>query len=627
MKSIGGHVITPEDGNMDEEIDPQVRIDTMLNQSGRLEPPATAFNTRGHILGNDTMLNAAFLSRLMLTHSGLHPDEADVGSEIYALKVEYENLKGRWEASKAMVVRLSSWDSWVQVREANNDEALEKIFTEIESVASELAVLREKLKPLQTMASRGQKAWWPLHNRIQQWSWKLFGVKVKQEEEAPSGVDIDLEKNHAPFKLKDKRFEEKYVAFTTLSIERLRDLVNYTAFFDNYKEAEAIKTDAVEEKCKEEKRKMDDGENDLTQEEVQNLRDTTVPVSDDELKSLHEAFEKIYRTHFFDTSRIFKYYAAGGEGGAATDISMSEWWQLANDCQYPGGKDPNKIEKTDIERCFHETETEEEIAEAGKKAESRKAAEEKAEAALGADEADDMESDDEDDKKKENTEEEDYYDNEYEWDLADGEREIGPEAWIEGLLRVAMYKFRKVGDYPKRLEKIIEEFLIPNACKSNTDTFRGELSMDEVQAVFKALKPQIMSIFKYYARVHVPIPGAPPQEPSMDGPAYMKMCKDSKLVTRKGDLRHDFPELECRKVFNDTQMEEEEAGSVDAGGGADEMIYMEYLECIGAIACFKFPNPYIPLQVKLDDMLKLIMFPNQEKFALKQVKAKGKKKK
>ena len=65
--------------------------------------------------------------------------------------------------------------------------------------------LREDLKPLQALAIRGQQAWWPIHNRMQQWSWKLFGVKVKQEEEAPNGVDIDPEKNHAPFKLKDVR--------------------------------------------------------------------------------------------------------------------------------------------------------------------------------------------------------------------------------------------------------------------------------------------------------------------------------------------------------------------------------------------------------------------------------------
>jgi hypothetical protein len=208
---------------------------------------------------------------------------------------------------------------------------------------------------------------------------------------------------------------------------------------------------------------------------------------------------------------------------------MAEWWQMGNDCQYPGGRDPNKIEKSDIERAFNETETEEEIAKAEEKAERKRAATAKAENELGPDEADEMSSDSEaEEKEKEKTEEEEYYENEYEWDLGEGEREIKEEAWIEGIVRIAFYKFRKIEAVEDRLEKLIEEFMVPNACKSNTDTFRGELSLDEVQAVFKKYKPQVMKIFRHYARVHEPIPGAPPQEPSMDGPAYMKFCKASK---------------------------------------------------------------------------------------------------
>ena len=183
-----------------------------------------------------------------------------------------------------------------------------------------------------------------------------------------------------------RRFEKKFVLFTSLQKERIRDLVDYTAFFDAYKEAEIVKKVEVEERCREEKRKMEDGEDELTEEEVEAIRETIVPVSDDDLDEIHESFEKIFRKHYFDTSRIFKYYAAGGEGGAATDISLAEWWQMSNDCQYPGGKDPNGIEKQDIERCFHETETEEEIAKAEKKKAQKDAAMSKAESELGPDE-------------------------------------------------------------------------------------------------------------------------------------------------------------------------------------------------------------------------------------------------
>lgn len=623
MKRIAAHVIASSgEENMDEEIDPQLRIDTMMEQAGRLEPPATAFNTRGHILGNDTFLNAAFISRFMITHSGLKMEQRE-DSPIFQYIVAYEGLKASWEAARVTVQKLSTWETWVQVRDANTDEQLDEMLANIEKVAIDLSKLREDLRPLQAIAVRGQQAWWPLHNRMQQWSWKLFGVKVKQEEEAPPGVDIDPEQGHAPFKLKDIRFEEKFVQFTVLQKERIRELINYTNFFDAFKEEEVQKKIRIEELCKSEKRKMEEGEDQLTDDEVNAIRSGIVPITDDELETIHSGLEAAMRKNYFDISRIFKYYAAGGEGGAATDISMAEWWQLANDCQYPGGKDPMKIEKVEVERCFHETETPEEIAKAAEVAARKQKATEKAEAALGPDEAAELSSDSEDEKDKKKTEEEEYYEDEYDWDLGEGEREIGPEPFIEGIVRIAMYKFRKIEDKVGRLHKLIDDFIVPNACKSNTDTFRGELSLDEVQAVYKTLKPQIMKIFKFYARVHEPIPGAPPQEPSMDGPAYMKFCKDSRLVTRKGDLRHDFPELACRKVFNDTQAEEEEEGSIDAGGGSDEMIYMEYLEALGAISCFKFPNPYIPLQIKLDDMLKNIIFPAQEKFALKGLKKEG----
>ena len=79
----------------------------------------------------------------------------------------------------------------------------------------------------------------------------------------------------------------------------------------------------------------------------------------------------------------------------------------------------------------------------------------------------------------------------------------------------------------------------------------------------------------FYGREHEPVPGQPKREPSMDGPAFLKMLKDSKVVTRPGDLRDDFRETAARKVFNDTQVEEESINSIDTGGGTEEMIYME----------------------------------------------------
>jgi hypothetical protein len=61
------------------------------------------------------------------------------------------------------------------------------------------------------------------------------------------------------------------------------------------------------------------------------------------------------------------------------------------------------------------------------------------------------------------------------------------------------------------------------------------------------------------------------------------------------------------------------------GGGTDEMIFMEFMEALGAIACFKYPNPYIPLHIKVESMVRETLLPSQEKCALKGLVSKKKK--
>ena len=67
-----------------------------------------------------------------------------------------------------------------------------------------------------------------------------------------------------------------------------------------------------------------------------------------------------------------------------------------------------------------------------------------------------------------------------------------------------------------------------------------------------------------------------------------------------------------------------EDGGGDVGGGADEMIYMEYLEAWGAVACFKRVNPYVPLWKRMEETFVDKLFPPQKKYALAR-KKKGKK--
>ncbi len=52
-----------------------------------------------------------------------------------------------------------------------------------------------------------------------------------------------------------------------------------------------------------------------------------------------------------------------------------------------------------------------------------------------------------------------------------------------------------------RFNALLNTYIIPNACQTNTDTFRGELASFEVQTVFKSLATNLQKIFATYSSV------------------------------------------------------------------------------------------------------------------------------
>jgi hypothetical protein len=111
--------------NLDGEIDPQLRIDTMLEQCGRLDPPCVGFITRGHILGFEPFLNCAFVTRLFLSKHGLW-----IGEEHPQMKSARETLKElqtRWRAVMGTAQQLTDWDSWRKMRKKFRDIQLDDL--------------------------------------------------------------------------------------------------------------------------------------------------------------------------------------------------------------------------------------------------------------------------------------------------------------------------------------------------------------------------------------------------------------------------------------------------------------------------------------------------------------------
>ena len=113
----------------------------------------------------------------------------------------------------------------------------------------------------------------------------------------------------------------------------------------------------------------------------------------------------------------------------------------------------------------------------------------------------------------------------------------------------------------------------------------------------------------------------------MSGPKFVLFLKDSKLLTRKCDPRNDLPETAAREIFMNCQMEEEEPGRADTGGGDDQMIYMEFVEAMCGVASYKVVNPYVPLDARLKETLEERAFPAMKQLFRKLAKKKKKKKK
>eukprot|EP00750_Incisomonas_marina_P032016 INCI8752.1.p1 GENE.INCI8752.1~~INCI8752.1.p1 ORF type:complete len:1130 (+),score=249.04 INCI8752.1:163-3552(+) len=570
--------------SLEEEIDPSVRLDAVLEVAAQLDPPATGFVTRGHILGSDTLLNAAFLIRLMLTHPRLEWHDEDA----IMVKIQgFNDLLQRWEASKEYIRKLSNWDTWVKLRGEIKSADLKNILKDIKNCVQDFQSLYTSLEEVAEEAKRARIVWWQISTRLRSFQWQLFSAKVLQQEEAPPGKEIDLVSNHAPFRLVDYRHEMRLKDYTKLQQSILSVLLP-----------------ALWEHCP----ASQDG--------------TEFP--EDAILADISSMCKVLATHFDSLRRIFQHYAAGDDGSGNL-MSLNEWWNFVRECRLVGDDKLSTVQSQKIfqvvyEKYAKDAEAEQAAREAahpelyaplGGSGEGGDGAEEKQSSAVAAKDADAVgdAGDQEGEDDEEGGEEED-----------EDEEEFSACYWVHGIVAIAMLRsYRPDLSLADCLRKTLEAYVLPNACKSNTDSFRGEVSMDEVQNVFKAFRPSLRKIFFHYAKTPELLPGQPSREPSLQLKDFLLMMRESGVLTRKGDLRNDFPEESAKVVFQEVQLEED-SNTADVGGGDDEMIWMEFLEAIAATACYKFVNPYIPLHSKLEDFLTNKLVPGQMQYALKRRK-------
>lgn len=71
--------------------------------------------------------------------------------------------------------------------------------------------------------------------------------------------------------------------------------------------------------------------------------------------------------------------------------------------------------------------------------------------------------------------------------------------------------------------------------------------------------------------------------------------------------------LNQKKVVQQEEEELDEEDGEDEEGGDNEMVYSEFAEATGAMACVLKPNPYCTVDSRLRDYLKQVLFPAAKK--------------
>ena len=64
-----------------------------------------------------------------------------------------------------------------------------------------------------------------------------------------------------------------------------------------------------------------------------------------------------------------------------------------------------------------------------------------------------------------------------------GDAEITPDGFLNALIEIALRKYKKETVWSKRFELLLVKGILPKACRTNTDSFRKDISQDDVQSV------------------------------------------------------------------------------------------------------------------------------------------------
>ncbi|GAB9475309.1 hypothetical protein Gpo141_00012408, partial [Globisporangium polare] len=177
---------------------------------------------------------------------------------------------------------------------------------------------------------------------------------------------------------------------------------------------------------------------------------------------------------------------------------------------------------------------------------------------------------------------------------ADGEaREMVGKEFVDALIRIAAVKYSDM-NLDDRFHELMEQTILPNALRSQSEIFRAEVASPKVRAVFQKHKPTLQRIFRYYTSMHM----LREQQSTMSLKEFVVFAKDCKLI---GSF---ITEHTLKQVLVNLQQDVELGSEDDLR--AD---FGDFLEAIAALTEYVICNPYAPLYKRVEQFINEMLLP------------------
>lgn len=194
------------------------------------------------------------------------------------------------------------------------------------------------------------------------------------------------------------------------------------------------------------------------------------------------------------------------------------------------------------------------------------------------------------------------------------DKEFIARQFVEALIRVSLLLHEDVSPQPrlyKMLENLLEHYVVPGAIQSNTEQYRERLGEQDVLEVFRAHRVPLQRVFRAYSSDVV-------------GKVHIMVYEDFLTMLREAQiLDTNITPKFVRYIFGHTQVEEEFADDVGAGGGEDAMVYAEFLEGVASVALSKVTSPYVTIPRRIDRFIREFLLPKARGGVVKQRRTRG----